>query len=672
MRCFTPPTLLSFVVLFGSQPAGAQNRVASGDTIRNERLNLVVETAPDLSSVAISATFHFRTSSASPSGVWFQFPGVDKIGDLARLELNGRKLPFSALRQQTGDGVVRFVLDRSVLYRTGANQLVVVGPSAAHRGDDFTHWAGWHPYLGSHVTPVPISLEVRTGLTFEVVSSGRRVSESIRDGRRVSRWQTGVPQGWVFLSIGKYRTAKLAQAALSMTVYWPRSHPEFRPDSIGRIPFDILHFYRDRFGGEAGRARNQFALIEIPNDEVVNFSVDGLVVISRGSHRNIVRNPSYLEALLAHELAHYWWGAGLVSPVGPGARWLREGFAEFSRDLYERETGKERVPWAYRNLLVLKRFADEAPPPLTALLDTGADEVYYQKGAFVLHMLEAEIGKPHLLEAMRRLVLESRGRAASVNDFVTAVDVASRTSSEWFFDQWLRRATGPELRLSLLGLDRHSDSVIVRVNIDQDAPAYRLRLPITAYFANGDSTIQMVRVDSTRTSLELRYARRPERLVLDPDDEVFKWVPSDAMPLDFLGATKLLHDAPCVRAEGAADSAAMDSLARFLARRFRRELSSERQCPVTILVGDTATRFRERFASAVSAPQSGTLGAFVRRNPGDPHGIVIGVEGSLAASWPDALIPEAPLTSIALRNGQVIAAQAAGLPRIGVSLVGMN
>jgi hypothetical protein len=71
---------------------------------------------------------------------------------------------------------------------------------------------------------------------------------------------------------------------------------------------------------------------------------------------------------------------------------------------------------------------------------------------------------------------------------------------------------------------------------------------------------------------------------------------------------------------------------------------------MTILVGVTASRFREGFARSVPAPQPGSLGAFVRRRPGDPERVVIGVEGALATGWPDALIPEAPLTFIVLRG----------------------
>jgi hypothetical protein len=285
-------------------------------------------------------------------------------------------------------------------------------------------------------------------------------------------------------------------------------------------------------------------------------------------------------------------------------------------------------------------------------------------------MLEAEIGPPRLQEAMRRLVRERRGRPASVNDFIAAVDAASETSSAWFFDQWLRRPTGPVLRLALLGLDQRSDSIVVHASIEQDTPAYRLRLPIVAHFANGDSAVQMVRLDSARTAIALRYATRPERLVLDPESEVFKWFPPAAMPLDFLRANQMMHDAPCIAAEGADDGSVMDSLVQFVARRFQRELTPGRQCPVTILVGAAAARFRERFARSVPAPQPGSVGAFVWGAPGDPARAIIGVEGALETGWPDALIPESPLTFIALRGGQVIAAHSVGLPRLEVSLAG--
>ena len=288
-------------------------------------------------------------------------------------------------------------------------------------------------------------------------------------------------------------------------------------DLVSREPFRVLAFLRNAFGPPT---TDRVTLIEIPGDSVNNFAVDGLVAISRGSYRRIEQSGTYLSAMLAHELAHLWWG-DLVNPVGPGARWLTEGFAEYSRYLYERATGGESLAWSYRNLVMVRQFAGREPPPLAGNPAEGEDEaIYYQKGAFVLRMLAGEIGDDALVAAMRRLAERRRGQTATLDDFVAAVGV---DRLNWFFDQWPRRPTGPRLRLSVSTAEARGDSVVVRGMIEQAMPAYRLSLPLVAY-STRDTSMQSIQVAGPRTAFTLRLTRRPGwRLVVDPDGTVFQW-----------------------------------------------------------------------------------------------------------------------------------------------------
>jgi hypothetical protein len=460
----------------------------------------------------------------------------------------------------------------------------------------------------------------------------------------------------MFLSVGRYRQAELVDEAARLTVFWPPDHATFAPELLGREPSRVLRFLRQAFGPPA---TEHLWLIEIPGDEVNNFVVDGLVAISRGSYARLERSPTYLSGMLAHELAHLWWG-DLVNAVGPGARWLTEGFAEYCRYLYERAAGGEPLAWSYRNLLMVRQFAGRASPPLTGVEAIGEDEgLYYQKGAFVLQMLAGEIGEDTLLAVLRRFAQQYGGRTATVEDFIA---IAGGRRMGWFFDQWLRRPDGPRLRLSAT-VEASGGGVVVRGAVEQLAPAYRLRVPLVAYGPH-DTTVRTIALDGARADFTLRLPERPLRLELDPGATVFKWFTADELPLDFADAAQRVGTARCVFAPPSNDTTLTRRRDAFLSRRFPDVDTHNPRCPVRVLVGSEAAAFRRRYAAGVPDPETGAMSAFVERLP-DGTGTVVGIEGAVEA-WPDLLMPEAPLTFLRVRDGQIVAAWGAGLPRIEV------
>jgi hypothetical protein len=630
----------------------------AGAVVQNRALALIVETDQSLRSVTVTATFEFGVAQADTGAVWFIFPPINRADSLHRIELDGTALRPTDLVVAHESWGTRFVLPASAL-KASEHWLTVSASWPAEDRVDFTHWGSWHPYLGLRSDPVPITLEVQTDAQFQVVASGTRVSDSVSGGRRVARWRTTVPQGWMLLSIGRYGRSELAEGDQRLELFWPAEHQEASAALMAREPFRVLDFYRRVFGPPL---TNRLTVIEIPGEDVRNFAVDGLVAISRGSYRRLEQSPTYLSGLLAHELAHLWWG-DRVQPTGAGAQWLNEGFAEFSRYLYERDTGGEPLDWSYRNLVVVRQFAGREPPSLADGSAEGEDEsLYYQKGAFVLHMLANEVGEQRVLEAMRSLAEQRQGGRGTLDAFVEA---AGGTDMRWFFDQWLTRRTGPMLALSSPTVELYGDSVVVRSAILQRAEAYRLRVPVVAYGPD-DTVTHVVTVEGARTAFELRLPSRPTRLALDPAGTLFKWFTAADLPLEFSEVSRLVGERRCLHAAPTTDTAMARRRHDFLARRFPDADITDPDCPVQLRVGPEARELRERNALTLPPLTSGTVSAFVVRE-GAGAITVVGIEGD-AEPWPELLIPEAPLTFVMVRNGQIIAAWGASLPRIGVSV----
>jgi ABC-2 type transport system permease protein len=111
--------------------------------------------------------------------------------------------------------------------------------------------------------------------------------------------------------------------------------------------------------------------------------------------------------VVAHEVAHQWWGTQLVYARVEGAGVLSESLATYSSmRLIEQTLGPDHLRRYLRFLrLEYARPRSPAMPPLLRATDSF---LFYRKGPLALYALGEYIGKERVHEALRRL-LEKHG-----------------------------------------------------------------------------------------------------------------------------------------------------------------------------------------------------------------------------------------------------------------------
>jgi len=224
-----------------------------------------------------------------------------------------------------------------------------------------------------------------------------------------------------------------------------------------------------------------------------------------------------VEDLLAHEIAHQWFG-DMASEKSFTHLWLSEGFATYLTDIYwQHKYGDE----AFRKRLQNERneviqFVKTSNHPVVDSLSAYMDLLNansYQKGAWILHMLRTEVGDSIFQKIIQTYYQQYKGSNADTKDFEAVAEKVLGKELTWFFDQWLYRSGIPELSANW-----KSDGNKLKIEIKQKGnQPFQFPLEIGMVSADGKMTVQKLLIKSKEEEFKIDSSYKPVKLVLDPN-----------------------------------------------------------------------------------------------------------------------------------------------------------
>ena len=286
---------------------------------------------------------------------------------------------------------------------------------------------------------------------YTVVSNGRKekdetFSEDGKNLRRVSWKQEQAHSPYLIaLAIAQLEPV-LVNEDIPSTLWVP-------PGSKDRafVAADVL---KGLYNFEVGFTGTKYPFSKLDVVAVPRFYWGGMentsVIFERTSallvdHKNDQTARSQIVGLLAHEMAHQYFG-GWVTCAWWDEIWLNEGFATYlgnaATDDYN---DSDEVEIARTRSLVGRYFTEEDGPRSHALVVKGIpgeeafDATTYTKGANVLRMLELWIGKPEMKKVMKAYLEKNGGKTVTSNDFFKAVFEVTKKEKELkaFKESWL-------------------------------------------------------------------------------------------------------------------------------------------------------------------------------------------------------------------------------------------
>ncbi|HWO60610.1 MAG TPA: M1 family metallopeptidase [Umezawaea sp.] len=175
-----------------------------------------------------------------------------------------------------------------------------------------------------------------------------------------------------------------------------------------------------------------YSVVVTDDDLEVPIEAQGLSVFGA----NHVDGRRGFERLVAHELAHQWFGNS-VGLADWRHIWLNEGFAAYSEWLWSEESGGASASvLASRTRSLLAR-----QPQNLRIGDPGVDGMFddrvYQRGALALHTLRKVLGDAAFFSTVREWTHTYRHRTATTDQFIAVAQRHTALPLGPFFRSWL-------------------------------------------------------------------------------------------------------------------------------------------------------------------------------------------------------------------------------------------
>ncbi|MEO8161357.1 MAG: M1 family aminopeptidase [Arenimonas sp.] len=275
------------------------------------------------------------------------------------------------------------------------------------------------------------------GLT--AVGTGLEAQTQRVDGvLALHRWRLDQPMpAYVYgFAVGRLHSASARAAGVDLDFH----SSELDSAQLQRVfadTGDMLRFFEARSGLRFDHKRYSQVLVS----DTIGQELAGMSLLSEEYGRDVLADRSE-EGLIAHELAHQWWG-NRITCRDWGHFWLNEAFANFMTAAYlQRRFGDklylEKIEaWRLR-LEKLRAEGKDHALVYEQWHPTRDDRaVVYQKGAYVLHLLRQELGEKAFWRGIRAYSRAHDGKPVATIDFQRAMERASGRDLETFFRRWV-------------------------------------------------------------------------------------------------------------------------------------------------------------------------------------------------------------------------------------------
>ncbi len=403
-----------------------------------------------IKSVSVNkSTAHFETTADK---LFVSLPSAAKAGDKFSVTITYEGKPRKGLY---------FILpDKD--YPNKPSQIWSQGES-----EDTRYYIPTYDYPNDRLTTETILTVPAAWIT---LSNGKLIAvKDAGNGSKTWTWKESAPSSTYLITVvaGEFDEVKDSWRGMPVTYYAPKGRGDRLPINYGRTPAMI-----DLFSKKLGVDYPWEKYSQVMVDDFVAGGMENSSATTNTSSSLVDPKlaPEYFtgqDGLISHELGHQWFG-DLVTCKDWGDVWLNEGFATFMEAVWmESHFGKDQGD--YERWEASRQWFESSdlwnkPIVRHDFNDAGIfNGNAYTKGGWVLYMLRHQLGEEAFYGGLKHYLEVNRGKNAVTADLATALEQATHTNLDEFFDQWVYGAGAPKLQLSYIYDDaKHQVALTVK------------------------------------------------------------------------------------------------------------------------------------------------------------------------------------------------------------------
>ncbi|MCY7393556.1 MAG: M1 family metallopeptidase, partial [Leptolyngbyaceae cyanobacterium CAN_BIN12] len=416
--------------------------------------------------------------------------------------------------------------------------------------EDSRFWFPCFDYPGQLATS---EIRVQVPKNLIAISNGELVETQEGKDFKIFHWQQKQvhPTYLMTLAVGDFTELRDEWNGKPVTYYVEKGKETEARISMGKTP-RMIEFFSKKYGYAypfpkyAQVCVDDFIFGGMENTSTTLLT-DRCLIDERAAIDN--RNT---ESLVAHELAHQWFGDLVVIKHWSHA-WLKEGMASYSEVLWtDHEYGAEDA--AYYLLNEARNYLEEDKSryrrPIVTHVYREAIELYdrhlYEKGACVYHMIRAELGEDLFWKAIAQFVNDNAHSTIETIDLLRAIETATGRNLLFLFDQYVFRGGHPDYKVAYAW---DNDSNLAKVTVTQtqakdgnSKDLFDLKIAIAFGYETENSSLKSftVRMCDREQSFYFPLEQKPNFISFDAKNPTLKTVALD-YPIPELKA-QLQHD----------------------------------------------------------------------------------------------------------------------------------
>ncbi|MBI1850877.1 MAG: HEAT repeat domain-containing protein [Planctomycetes bacterium] len=363
------------------------------------------------------------------------------------------------------------------------------------------------------------------------VSNGQlvEITEDPKTHARTFHWRTDQPHSsyLVSLAIGEFEEVDDQFGDVPVQYFVPKgTGRETTLRSFGVTP-EAMRFFSDKIG-----VRYPYA--KYAQTCAVDFIFGGMENISATTQTaNTLHGPEAepersSQGLVAHELAHQWWGDMLTCRDWAHI-WLNEGFATYFEALFrEHHDGVDEFRFDMLNAArsYLAEDSGEYRRSIVTNVYTEPMDLFdshtYPKGGWCLNMIRGILGDALFWKSIHHYAETNAWKNVVTDDLRRAIEETTGRNLDWFFDEWLYHGGHPEFRVES---EWDADTKLVRISVAQTqtvddlTPLFRMPLDIEVR-TPAETKTYPVEVSKAHHEFVFPCSEEPQMIRFDPHHRV--------------------------------------------------------------------------------------------------------------------------------------------------------